>query len=224
MDRIFNFGASLIKGGREEEALAWAGIAGEKYPHDPRWGEFIFTALNNLLAGHIRSGRVSQARPALNRYAPLLDAENFTDLNARVTEAELAERAGRIRSAAEAEAAIAAVEQAASLLPADRIGELRGLVVIREGERLAAAEGFRRAVAYMEAAIRRYGKSNRLTAVLERFRANRMAEIHNAFAELYNRKGYEEALRVILEGLEELPGSRQLNADRTLAERALRGR
>jgi hypothetical protein len=45
MNRIFNFGAFLLKSGREEDALRWVALAKTAYPDEERWQEFIFAAV-----------------------------------------------------------------------------------------------------------------------------------------------------------------------------------
>jgi tetratricopeptide (TPR) repeat protein len=221
LNRLYNFGGALIRDGREEDALRWAVLAGEWYSGE-RWQEMIFAALNNLITRHIRAQRISEAREVLVRYAPLLDPENFVKIDTVVLEAELLGRCGGAASAEEVEAALEAVAASASRLPKSKIDDLRSLVIIKEGERRAAAESSPAAIAYIEEALNRYGPNPRLNAALRVFRENRVLELHNAFAGFYNRGNYEEACRIIQEGLKEFPGHRRLSSDLNLAERALR--
>jgi hypothetical protein len=88
MDRLYNFGAALIRGGKEEEALRWAACAGARYP-GTRWQEMTFAALNNLLGKHIRAQRITEAREALSLHAPSLNPGNLAKLDALVLDAEL---------------------------------------------------------------------------------------------------------------------------------------
>ncbi|MDR1025636.1 MAG: hypothetical protein LBL56_07900, partial [Treponema sp.] len=60
----------------------------------------------------------------------------------------------------------------------------------------------------------------RLENSLRVFRTNRVTELHNAFAELYNRGRYDEARSFIRRALEEFPGNRQLTTDQRMAEQA----
>ncbi|MDR2020969.1 MAG: hypothetical protein LBQ14_09420 [Treponema sp.] len=222
LNRLYNFGGALIRDGREEDALRWAALAGEKYPEGERWQEMIFAASNNLITKLIRAQKIPEARKALIRHTPVLSSENFVKLDTVVLEAELIGQCAGAASAEEAEAALEAVAASASRFPRGRIDELRSLVIIKEGERRISAGSYPEAVAYVEEALNRYGPNSRLNAALQTFRANRVSEFHNAFASFYNRGNYEEARRIIQEGLKEFPGQRQLSADLNLAERALR--
>jgi tetratricopeptide (TPR) repeat protein len=224
MDRLYNFGAALIRGGEEEAALRWAAYAGGRYPGGTRWQEMIFAALNNLLAKHVGAREVAEARDTLNLHAASLSADNLAKLDALVLDAELLRLTTQVRTAAEAQAAVRAIEEAGNRLPETRAAELRTFVLVKEGERLAAEQGLRAAIAYIEGVIEGYGGNPRLTNALRAYRSNRIAEFHNAFAGLYNRGDYEEARRVIQEALEEFPGNSRLQADLTTAERALRRR
>jgi tetratricopeptide (TPR) repeat protein len=223
LDRLYNFGAALIRGGKEEEAIRWAAHAGARYPRGSRWQEMAFAALNNLLAKHIRAQRIGEARETLARHGSALTPDNFEKLDLMVLDAELLRLSAQAKTAAEAEAALKAVGDAAERLPRNRIDELRTFVLAREAER-RAAEDPQAAIAYIEAAIAQYGGNSRLTAVLQAVRSNRIARFHNNFAALYNRGNYEEARRAAEEALREFPGNRQLTADLNLAERALRNR
>jgi tetratricopeptide (TPR) repeat protein len=221
LNRLYNFGGALIRDGREEDALRWAALAEGKYPEGKRWQEMIFAASNNLITKFIRAQKIAEAREALIRYTPVLSPENFAKIDTVVLEAELLRQCAGAVSAEEAEAALEAVAAAASRFPKSRIDELRSLVIIKEGERRAAA-GYPAAIAYIEAALGRYGPNSRLNAALQAFRANRVSEFHNAFAGFYNKGSYEEARRIIQEGLREFPGHRQLSSDLNLVERTLR--
>jgi hypothetical protein len=221
-DRLQNFGASLVRAGKEEEALRWASLAGERYPDGP-WEEFAYGALNNLLVKFIRSQRFAEARTALNAYAAALSRDNAGRLNTLLMDAELVRQTSRIRTVREAEASLGAVNDAENtrgLSPA-RAGELRTFVLLKEGELLAAEQGWPYAIVFLEGAIKQYGANSQLNNALRIFRSNRAAEIHNQFAALFNRQRYNDALGVVREGLAELPGNRQLQSDLTQVERVI---
>ena len=182
----------------------------------------IFAASNILITKLIRAQKISEAREALIRHTPVLNSENFVKLDTIVLEAELFKQCAGAASATEAEAALEALAASASRFPRSRIDELRSMVIIKEGERLISAGSYPEAIAYIEAALNRYGPNSRLNTALQVFRTNRVSEFHNAFAAFYNKGNYEEARRIIQEGLKEFPGQRQLNSDLNLAERALR--
>jgi tetratricopeptide (TPR) repeat protein len=223
LDRLLNFGVSLVKAGREEDALRWAALAGEKYPHG-RWEEFTYGALNNLVVKLIRSQRFTEARTALNAHGAGLSRGSADRLSGLITDAELVHRNSRIRTVSEAEASLRAINNAQSshaLSPA-RAEEMRTFVLLKEGEILAAEQGWQEALAFLEGAVERYGANSRLNSAIQVFRSNRVTEIHNRFVSFFNGRRYDDALRVIREGLAELPGNRQLQSDLARVEQALR--
>jgi tetratricopeptide (TPR) repeat protein len=223
MDRLFNYGASLVNTGQEAAALGWAAFAGAKYPDDERWQEFIYTSLNNLLVRRIRSKRLNEARALLWEYKPALTPANYNRLDGVVLDAELVQLSQEARNAGEAQEVLDAIDdaQARSVLSDSRADEVRTFIILKEGERLAAVQGSQAAIAYTEDAIRRYGRSSRLDNALRVYSANRVAELHNNFADLYNSKRYDEAFRLIRTALEEYPNDRRLREDLRLAERAV---
>jgi tetratricopeptide (TPR) repeat protein len=240
LDRILNYGAALIKAGKEADALAWVDVAEKRYGGssavgiagasagnggaDPRWQEFVYTALNNLLIRLLRAQQISEARDSLTQYAPRLSVENFKQLDALVLDAELLRRISAIRGTEDAEAVLRAIDTAhsKSSLPENRVTELRTFIILKEGERLSGEQGPPTAIAYTEAAITRYGKNPRLEEALRTHRSNRVADLHNSFAALFNRRDFESARDFIKSALTEFPGNRQLTTDLNMAEQALR--
>ncbi|MDR0377507.1 MAG: hypothetical protein LBH70_06915 [Spirochaetaceae bacterium] len=232
LDRIFNYGASLIAGGKEADALAWCNTAWRHYggtdstAGDSRWQEFTYAALNNYLVKLLKGQQISEARTFLTQYTARLSREQYGKLNSLLVDAELLNRISGIQSAEDAEAllrAIAAAENQ-STLSASRAMEMRNFILIKEGEHIAVEQGPSAAIAYTEAAIARYGRNSRLEEALRVHRSNRVADLHNGFADLFNRREYESARAHIQAALTEFPGNRQLVTDLNIAERALRQR
>jgi hypothetical protein len=223
LDRLLNFGISLVKAGKEDEALRWALLARERYPH-PRWEAFIYGALNNFLVKLIRSQRFAEAREVLAGYGPALSQDNAERLNILIIDAELVHQSSRIRTVSDAEASLRAIGSAQNsrALSPSRAEEMRTFVLLKEGEILAASQGWRAAMNFLEEAMNRYGRTSRLDNALQVFRSNRTMEIHNQFADLFNHRKYPEARRVAAEGLAELPGNRQLQSDLARVEQVLR--
>jgi tetratricopeptide (TPR) repeat protein len=225
-ERLLNYGSSLMRAGQEEAALQWAAQASARYPDRERWQEFIYAALNNLVVKHIRARRLAEARAALDAHAGDLSADNFVRVEAVVLDAELMERATAAWNDGEAQTLLLSIDDAADrgVLGGRRAGELRNFVILKEGERLSAAGGASAAILCLEAALARYGRDTQLENAVRVYRNNRIAELHNAFAELYNRGDYGEAARFVRAALEEFPGNRNLTQDLNLAERALQQR
>jgi tetratricopeptide (TPR) repeat protein len=225
LDRLYNFGVSLVRGGREEEALRWAALASRQFPGDS-WKEFISAAVNNLMIKLIRNRRFDDARALLTAQAPALSPESFAKLNLQITDAELVQRSTLIRTVEDAEACIRAINDAETYtgLPRARAEEMRTVIFLHAGEIRAAAAGVQEAIFFLEEVIRQYGGNSRLEEALGVFRSNRVAEVHNQFAGLFNRGAYDEALRILRAGLEEFPNNRQLRTDLTRAQEILNRR
>ncbi|MDR1420785.1 MAG: hypothetical protein LBI86_10455 [Treponema sp.] len=220
--RIFNFGASLLGAGREEDALRWAAFAGPLYPDDRRWQEFVNAAVNNRLVKFIRQKRIEDARDFLAGFVPVLSEENYERMDAMVLEAELAEMAQAVTSADQAEGALAAIAAAEkrAVLPAERTAELRTFVVGKTAALLASppARDWSAAIAFLEKAASSYGSNRQWEQAIESYRANYAAEYHNRFADAYNGRKFGEAQNIIEEGLSKFPGDRRLLADRQRLE------
>ncbi|MDR0561925.1 MAG: hypothetical protein LBG73_04475 [Spirochaetaceae bacterium] len=219
IDRLLYFGANLLNTGKTEEALRWFALTEDRYP-DPRWQEFTYTAVNNLMAYLLGGRRIAEAWKVLREYTAHLSSDQVKQLTAMLTDFELVQATTQIRTVGEAENALAAIAEAQGLLPARRIEEFRNFAVLKGAELVAAEKGWAGAIAFTEAAAARYGTNGALENSLKVFRSNRIAELHNAFADLYNRRDYEGARAFIRQALAEFPDNRQLIADRNLADKA----
>jgi hypothetical protein len=71
----------------------------------------------------------------------------------------------------------------------------------------------------MENAINRFGPNRELEQTLQTFRQNRAGDFHNRFAAEWNRRNFEEAERILNEGLAEFPDNRQLLSNRETINR-----
>ncbi|MDR3276323.1 MAG: hypothetical protein LBT11_03785 [Treponema sp.] len=228
LDCIFNYGASLLRAGREAEALAWADTARQRYGDlsggESRWQEFYYTALNNYLAGLVRAGRYGELRGILVSYTPRLNPGDLGRLNSLVTEAELTAGLQAMRNSDDAERLLVAIDQAAAggLLPGSRARELRNYLILQNAGWIASGEGQTGAVSYLEAMIARYGSNSDLDNAIRVYQQNAVIALHNQFAELYNRRDYGAARSFILEALAVFPGNRQLTQDLNTVEQALR--
>ncbi|MDR0710696.1 MAG: hypothetical protein LBF77_11595, partial [Spirochaetaceae bacterium] len=78
------------------------------------------------------------------------------------------------------------------------------------------------AVTFTKEAIARYGGNSQLNGALGVHRQNRVSELHNRFARLFNSRNYAEARDHIEKALEEFPDNRQLRQDLNTVEQALR--
>ncbi|GHV89815.1 hypothetical protein AGMMS50268_03180 [Spirochaetia bacterium] len=222
IDRLLNYGASLVKAGKEEEGLRWAALASAKYP-DPAWQEYILAAANNRIVKLTRGGRTPEARAFLTSAAALLSPDNFRQLDLMLADTELTELSSRISRAGEAEAILAALDQAEGekRLITARARELRSFVILKTAALLSAGPNhdWLAAIAWLEASVTRYGADPRLEQEIRTFRSNRAIDFHNRFAAAFNKKNYDEANKILQEGLAEFPDSRQLQNDRNTVEK-----
>ncbi|MDR2515980.1 MAG: hypothetical protein LBC88_01205 [Spirochaetaceae bacterium] len=236
-DRLLNYGVSLSVSGRESDALEWAafvaewaggaensaaGISGAGT--GPRWNEFAFAALNNLIVRNLGANRPEAAQENLSRYGGLVSAAERASLESTIMLAGLAARINRRGNDAAALLRDIDAARATGGINQVRAEELRTAVIVNEGSRIAGAEGPLAAAAYLEAAIAGYGENAQLAEALRVHRQNRTVELHNAFARLYNRGSFMAARDQARSALEEFPGNRQLEQDLRLAEDALRRR
>jgi len=88
MGRLLNYGASLLKAGREEDCLAWAAAASPMYHDESRWQEFIFAAANNRIAIYVNAGKPADARNFLENQKKLINHAHYAHLEAIVIDAE----------------------------------------------------------------------------------------------------------------------------------------
>jgi tetratricopeptide (TPR) repeat protein len=226
-DRFLNYGSSLLNAGKEADALAWAAYASAKYPADggaeARWRGFIQAALNNYSIKLIKAGKTAAARETLEQYAGRINSAQYAELDRQILDAELLQRVNNTGKTEQVETVLNAIDEAgrASRLTPSRTAELRVYVILKESERINAAEGPLAAITYTEGAIARHGKNSRLDEALRVYRQNRIADMHNRFALLYNSKDFAAAHEHIRLALREYPGNRQLQQDLRLAERAL---
>jgi hypothetical protein len=218
-DHVVAFGAALLRGGREEEALAWMDSARHLADNNAMWEEFSLAAVNNMLVKKIRKDQSDSARALLEENRFRFGEQNYAKLSLLVEDAEMVERT-RSEGPNAAEEALAAL--AVSGLAPERIAELREFVILKEGNRVAKNEGWPAGTAYLEQALERFGPSRQITDALRVYRSNRIAELHNAFADLYNARDYRAAKEWIEKALAEFPGERQFQTDLSLAEEALR--
>jgi tetratricopeptide (TPR) repeat protein len=215
MDRIFNYGAFLLKAGREPEALQWAELGEQKYPAPERWREFTNAAVNNLLLKMVKAGRIGEARDVLALHRSKLSSGDYDRFDAMLTDNELARMTREIKGIAGAEELLAFLDRAGESLPIEpgRVREFRVFALLKKAEYLVKGAGLRAAIGFIEDAIARYGPEPRLESNLKALHSNRVAELHNSFAAAYNKRNYAEAREIIEKALEEYPGDRQLLRD-----------
>jgi hypothetical protein len=222
MNRLFNYGASLLKAGKEEDCLRWAASAAPQYPDGQRWQELIMAAVNNRLQKMVKAGQTKEARAFLDAQKKELTPANYSTLDAVMLDTELLNNASKIRNAAEGDSVLAAIAQArnSKRIGNGRAAELINFTAQKTASILSAAPGrdWLAAISFIENAIARFGSTGELEQTLLNYRTNRATDFHNRFAAAWNKKNFSEAEQILSEGLAEFPGNRQLLADREVAE------
>ncbi|GHV85468.1 hypothetical protein AGMMS50230_10760 [Spirochaetia bacterium] len=221
MNRIFNLGAYFIRTGKEDDALAWADYAAARFPDGERWQDFVNTAVNNKLVKLIRAKKIPDARYALTALKPKLSDSNYRTLDGLVLEAEAADKVNGIKNPGDAEAALAFLSRSWEFLHPQRREEMRTAAVLAEAERYGKVRNWQGGMDWLKTAMTRYGTNNKLEAALRTLRQNRVGELHNEFALLFNKKDYDGAKASVKRSLEEFPNERQLTQDLSMVERAL---
>ena len=218
MDRLFNYGAMLLKGGKEEDCLRWIAAASVPYPDKIRWQEFTLAAVNNYMTKLTKAGKFEQARTLLEEQKSSLENASYAQLEMMVIDSELLANANKIRNVSEGDAVVNAIVSARSSgIIAERRGEeLLTFAIQKTASVLSAspARNWRAAANYIDASLARFGANRELEQALQTYRDNIATDYHNRFAAEWNKKNFGEAERVLNEGLAEFPNDRRLLADR----------
>jgi len=228
MDRLLNYGASLLRANREEDGILWGEAASTRYANDERWPEFFLAAINNRITRYLRERTVNTeaARNFLESKRNLLSAENYAQLDTVLVDAEILKRANQIRSVEDGDSVItdALNAGASGRLPERRANELTIYAVQKTAALLCAAPArdWRAAINYIEAFISGYGENRELTQSMNTYRGNIATDYHNRFAAEWNKRNFDEAQRILDEGLAEFPDNRQLLTDRETVNRNIR--
>ena len=220
-NRFFNFGVFLLNSNREEDCLRWITIAASIYPEERRWPELIHAAVNNRITRFVRSNNLTEARAFLDAQGSALAPANYAQFDTMLLDTELLNNANRIRSVADGDNLIAAIEEARASGRIDerRTSELLTFVIQRTATIISSDRDWLAAINYIETAIARFGSNRELENMLRNYRANRAADFHNRFATAWNRRNFDEARRILDEGLAEFPNDRQLLANREIVNR-----
>ncbi|MCL2800949.1 MAG: hypothetical protein FWD28_04245 [Treponema sp.] len=214
MDRLINYGAFLLRANREEEAIRWAEAASSMYPDVNRWGEYSLAAVNNRITRFVRDRRIADAKNFLENNKNIITEESYLHLEIIIIDADLLNRANASSTAEQGDAIINDIEQALKngKTTSGRAAELITYTVQRTAAALCAppARNWRAAINYIEAAATRFGENRELEQALRTYRGNLATDYHNRFAAEWNRRNYDEAERILNEGLAEFPDNRQL--------------
>jgi len=228
LDRLFNYAAYLLKYGKEDDCLLWAAFASSRYPEQKRWSEITYAAVNNRMNKYLRSGQIADARNFLESQKAVLVSSSYAQFDGMIVETELAGRVNGIRSAADGDSAAAAIDEARKVdkISGKKASELLTFAIQKTASVISAAppasSGSRDwlgAINYLKAALDRYGPNSAVEQTLRSYQSNRAADFHNRFAAAWNKKNYDEAKRILDDGLAEFPNDRRLLADKDMINR-----
>jgi hypothetical protein len=167
---------------------------------------------------YIKSGKTADARNFLEGEKTLINQTNYARLETVLIDAELLESVNKIRTAADGDAVLLAIDQVRSSgkINEKRAAEILIFVVQKTTSVLSAAptRDWRAVVSYIEDVIARFGANRELEQALKTYRGNIATDFHNRFAAAWNKKNFDEAERILNEGLAEFPDDRQLLSDR----------
>jgi len=223
MDRLLNYGASLLKANKEEECIRWAVFASSMYPDINRWQELFLAAVNNRISRFIKERKISDARTFLENQKIHITETNYSQLDSLIVDADILNKANNFKTAAEGNEIIVEIEQArgGGRLSEKRATELLTYTIQKIAITLSATplRDWRAAISYLENAISKYGANRELEQSLRTYKGNLVADYHNRFAAEWNKKNFEEAERILNEGLDEFPNDRQLLSDKQIINR-----
>jgi len=223
VDRLLNFGATLLRANREDDSLHWARIASSKYPHSSRWQEYVTAAVNNRITRFLRERKTDEADVFLENNKALLTDADYAQFDSVIFDAAILNRANQSRTAAEGDAIINDIKNGrdAGRMNERRAIELLTYTIQRTAASLCAAPArdWRLAVNYIQSHLSLLGANRELEQALQTYRNNLAADYHNRFAAEWNRRNYEEAQRILNEGLLEFPDNRQLLSNMEIVNR-----
>jgi hypothetical protein len=98
---------------------------------------------------------------------------------------------------------------------------MRITAILKETDRYGKAKDWTGGVQWLKNAMEKYGADAKLENALRTMRQNRVSELHNEFAALYNKKDYNGAKTSVERSLGEFPGEKQLLQDLALVEKTL---
>ncbi len=218
----------LERAGRWPEALALAvdayayvsGGADGGSGGDPFAWETLAGRVNNAVAGLFNAGRHTDALALVDRAIELYGAvDAFVELRKLARAGNLADA---LRKASPADALILADEALlAGDIDADTLENAFSYAYTALAEERRRAGDHMGAWVIVTEAQRRFPGSAAMASLAATARANWVISVHNGFAALYNARRYDEAIALVGEALEIVPGEPRLLDDIAAAREAL---
>lgn len=219
-----NYVNHLQKTGRVLAALDWMERAIGTWPTSPIWQDCVDMVVHNSVSAYLTQNRVDQAQEVYNTWQDRLTerARNDVALNLFIGTMDAGIKGLEPRQAL---AFLQIMEEnpvASTIQGAAKLRENRELIWRQQVTSLADQQKFLEAAAVARQGVQALGTSRILSSLENQCLGNHAITIHNRYADLFNRKKYEEALEVVQQGLMEVPGNRTLQADLNKVQRLLR--
>ncbi len=220
LTEFINYAAYLNKQGRYAAAVDFLQYARERYRVGNAFEGINKTLTNNLSILWTDEGQFEKAEGEIEKW----EEESFIpdDYAAELKDLVYDRKAYTIVNNEEPDSAEKALDR---LFKENDLSKERYIeyIVFLYGKRAEAAgkEGaWLEAAGYMEQAIRKVGYQPQLERALKGYRGNYAIFVHNTFAELFNAKQFDEAGRVVEEGLKIVPESETLRRDLEILRKA----
>ena len=176
---------------------------------------------HNLALSLINNGEYQAARSVLDRFRTggYNDAAKIRELETLAIRHELA----NVLPNLDVEDAFAYVEavRASTRVAASVYREFLVNLYFRSAEAVAAVDGFLSAVAVVDRAIEEIGTDGNLERARSVYRFNYTVVVHNLFAETFNARKYEQALRIVVDALAHVPESDILADDLNMVRKTI---
>jgi hypothetical protein len=197
LNRIFNYGALFVNAGREDEALAWAEYAASRFPattaaEEKRWNDFWYAAVNNKITKLLNT----------ETEGSIDEARAVVNNKRNAVGSENAKLLDKMISQAELNE-----KMNAALFEIQEWGAA--------GDWLSGMEAADRA-------IKEFGAEAQFVNAKKVFRQNRIGDLHNAFAALYNGGDYAGAKAALEKALAEFPGEKIFRDDKAVLEKTIK--
>ncbi len=219
-----NYVSHLQKTGRVLAALDWMEQAIGTWPTSPIWQDCVDVVVHNAVVSYLNKSEVEQAQEVYNTWQERLTekARNDVALNLFIGTMDAGIKDVEPRQALAFLQSMEDNPVASTIQGAAKLRENRESIWRQQVTSLASQQKFLEAAAVARQGMQALGTSRVLSSLENQCLSNHAVTVHNRYADLFNRKKYEEALEVVQQGLMEVPGNRTLQADLNKVQKLLR--
>jgi tetratricopeptide (TPR) repeat protein len=216
-----NYGALLNEERKYPQATAFIQAVADVYgPHETMM-TLSGVVSHNWILEYLKAGEIAAARQLYDSLVEdrLLNPRDSDSLLSMMADSETSDAVKNLRF----EDAWSVLEKNLGLLPDGQYESYAVYLYTKEAERLAADEGVHRSIQFLDSVPPELQRDSRIRRAREVYVHNYAAEIHNAFAARFNAGDYEQAEKILSEGLGNLPENSMLMRDFDLLEKAVEG-